>query len=169
MNSGQSESVLVQKLFTHFKKTPGTHKLGVLYIVDAVTRKWMEQAKAQGQVVRYDAKDGTPAAGVQKVTELMPLLMNDVISKAPEDQKVRRNNSNIDGSCPRRWEAEARSQKSDIREQSARAAVTVAKRPRCVGLASSCSASCLHILHLHPHPRPFVQLPKMGIGTHMDI
>jgi protein NRD1 len=62
----------------------------------------MEQAKAQGQVVRYDAKDGTPAAGVQKVTELMPLLMNDVISKAPEDQKVRRNNSNIDGTCPRR-------------------------------------------------------------------
>ncbi|KAF3765819.1 hypothetical protein M406DRAFT_226994, partial [Cryphonectria parasitica EP155] len=83
----QSESVLIQKIFTHFKKAPGTHKLGVLYVVDSVTRKWLEQAKQQGQPVNSAAPDGTFAAGVNRVTELMPVLMNDIISSAPQDQK----------------------------------------------------------------------------------
>ncbi|KAL2149586.1 hypothetical protein VTH82DRAFT_8238 [Thermothelomyces myriococcoides] len=83
----QYESVLIQKLFTHFKKTPGTHKLGVLYVVDSVTRKWLDQAKAQGQTPSLSAPDGTFAAGVHRVTELIPILMNDIIATAPEDQK----------------------------------------------------------------------------------
>ncbi|GAB1313007.1 hypothetical protein MFIFM68171_03217 [Madurella fahalii] len=83
----QSESLLIQKLFTHFKKTPGTHKLGVLYVVDSVTRKWLDQAKAQGQTPSLAAPDGTFAAGVHRVTELIPILMNDIIATAPEDQK----------------------------------------------------------------------------------
>jgi protein NRD1 len=85
----QSESVLIQKIFTHFKKAPGTHKLGVLYVVDSVTRKWLEQAKAQGQAVNSSAPDGTYGAGVNRVTELMPVLMNDILQTAPEEQKVR--------------------------------------------------------------------------------
>ncbi|KAG5935424.1 hypothetical protein E4U53_000429 [Claviceps sorghi] len=83
----QSESVLIQKLYTHFKKAPGTHKLGVLYVVDSVTRKWLEQAKAQGQTVNSSARDGTFAAGVHRVTELMPVLMNDIFQTAPEEHK----------------------------------------------------------------------------------
>ncbi|QUC17066.1 uncharacterized protein UV8b_01307 [Ustilaginoidea virens] len=83
----QSESVLIQKIYTHFKKAPGTHKLGVLYVVDSVTRKWLEQAKAQGQTVNSSAPDGTYAAGVHRVTELMPVLMNDILQTAPEEQK----------------------------------------------------------------------------------
>ncbi|KAK3386949.1 hypothetical protein B0H63DRAFT_521027 [Podospora didyma] len=87
VNNVQSESVLIQKIFTQFKKAPGTHKLGVLYVVDSVTRKWMDQAKAQGQPISSAAKDGTFAAGVYRVTELMPTLMNDIIATAPDDQK----------------------------------------------------------------------------------
>lgn len=83
----QSESVLVQKIYTHFKKAPSTHKLGVLYVVDSVTRKWLEQAKQQGQPVGSSAPDGSFAAGVNRVTELMPVLMNDIISSAPQDQR----------------------------------------------------------------------------------
>ncbi|KAK1827566.1 Rpb7-binding protein seb1 [Podospora conica] len=83
----QSESVLIQKLYTHFKKAPATHKLGVLYVVDSVTRKWMDMAKAEGQAISQAARDGTPAAGVHKVTDLMPTLMNDIIATAPEDHK----------------------------------------------------------------------------------
>ncbi|KAM0335191.1 hypothetical protein ACHAQA_000232 [Verticillium albo-atrum] len=83
----QSESVLIQKIYTHFKKTAGDHKLGVLYVVDSVTRKWMEQAKSSGQVVDGSAADGTFAAGVHRVTELMPVLMNDIIQSAPENHK----------------------------------------------------------------------------------
>lgn len=84
----QSESVLVQKIYTHFKRTPGTHKLGVLYVVDSVTRQWVEAARKSGQQVGPAAPDGTYAAGVNRVTELLPSLMADIISTAPEDQKV---------------------------------------------------------------------------------
>ncbi|CEI65223.1 hypothetical protein FVEN_g6341 [Fusarium venenatum] len=83
----QSESVLIQKIFTHFKKAPGTHKLGVLYVVDSVTRKWLEQAKSQAQAIDSSAPDGTYAAGVNRVTELMPVLMNDILQSAPKEQK----------------------------------------------------------------------------------
>ncbi|KAJ5032906.1 uncharacterized protein L3040_009497 [Drepanopeziza brunnea f. sp. 'multigermtubi'] len=83
----QSESVLIQKLFTHFKKAPATHKLGVLYVVDSVTRKWTEQAKSAGQPIDSSAQDGTFAAGVHRVKELLPVLMNDIAISAPDDQK----------------------------------------------------------------------------------
>ncbi|EHL03074.1 putative Rpb7-binding protein seb1 [Glarea lozoyensis 74030] len=87
LSNVQSESVLIQKLYTHFRKAPGTHKLGVLYVVDSVTRKWSEQAKNAGQPINNDAQDGTFAAGVNRVKELLPVLMNDIIQTAPNDQK----------------------------------------------------------------------------------
>ncbi|KAF4969386.1 hypothetical protein FSARC_3368 [Fusarium sarcochroum] len=68
-------------------QAPGTHKLGVLYVVDSVTRKWLEQAKTQAQAINSSAPDGTYAAGVNRVTELMPVLMNDILQTAPEEQK----------------------------------------------------------------------------------
>ncbi|KAI2632006.1 hypothetical protein GGR54DRAFT_12803 [Hypoxylon sp. NC1633] len=83
----QSESVLIQKIYTHFKKAPATHKLGVLYVVDSVTRKWVDQAKHHGQPINSSAKDGTYAAGVHRVTELLPVLMNDILQNAPPEQK----------------------------------------------------------------------------------
>lgn len=85
--------MLVGKIYTHFKKAPGTHKLGVLYVVDSVTRQWVDQARKSGQQVNSSAADGTFAAGVHRVTELLPSLMNDIISSAPDDQKVRLYNS----------------------------------------------------------------------------
>ena len=88
-NFQQSESVLIQKIYTHFKKTPGTHKLGVLYVVDSVTRSWLDQAKKAGQPAGGGGPDGTFAAGVARMTELLPVLMNDILSSAPEDHKVR--------------------------------------------------------------------------------
>ena len=81
--------MLIQKLYTHFKKAPPTHKLGVLYVVDSVTRKWTESAKLAGQPINSAAQDGTFAAGVNRVQELLPVLMNDIIQTAPVDQKVR--------------------------------------------------------------------------------
>ncbi|KAF7509140.1 hypothetical protein GJ744_008367 [Endocarpon pusillum] len=85
----QSESVLIQKIYTHFKKAPGTHKLGVLYVVDSVTRQWVDQARKAGQTPGSGAPDGTFAAGVNRVTELLPVLLTDIINTAPEDQKAR--------------------------------------------------------------------------------
>ncbi|ODM19913.1 hypothetical protein SI65_04899 [Aspergillus cristatus] len=83
----QNESVLIQKIYTHFKKAPGTHKLGVLYVVDSVTRQWVEAARRAGQPAGSAAPDGTFAAGVNRVTELLTVLMTDIINNAPEDQK----------------------------------------------------------------------------------
>ena len=64
--------------------------MGVLYVVDSVTRQWVESARKSGQPTGGSgAPDGTFAAGVNRVTELLPVLMNDIINNAPEDQKVR--------------------------------------------------------------------------------
>ncbi|MCJ1312502.1 hypothetical protein MMC25_006176 [Agyrium rufum] len=85
----QSESVLIQKIYTHFKKTPGTHKLGVLYVVDSVTRQWLDLARKAGQVVGPSAADGSFAAGVNHVTELLPSFVTDTINNASKEQKDR--------------------------------------------------------------------------------
>lgn len=61
----------------------------MLYVVDSVTRQWVEAARKAGQVPGGDAPDGTFAAGVKRVTDLLPILMTDIINNAPQDQKVR--------------------------------------------------------------------------------
>ncbi|MCJ1474992.1 hypothetical protein MMC13_003652 [Lambiella insularis] len=85
----QSETVLIGKIYTHFKKAPGTHKLGVLYVVDSVTRQWLDQARKEGATPSPSAPDGTFAAGVNHVTELLPSFMTDILNTAPEEQKVK--------------------------------------------------------------------------------
>ncbi|KAL9102874.1 MAG: hypothetical protein Q9163_002026 [Psora crenata] len=87
----QFETVLIQRIYTHFKKAPPSHKLGVLYVVDSVTRAWVEQARKLGQALgpSEHPTDGTFAAGHKRVTELLPAFMNDIINTAPEDQKAR--------------------------------------------------------------------------------
>lgn len=54
-----------------------------------MTRGWVEQARKAGQTVGPSAPDGTFAAGVNRVTELLPSFMSDIITNAPEEQKVR--------------------------------------------------------------------------------
>lgn len=80
--------MLIQKVYTHFKKTPGTHKLGVLYVVDSVTRQWLDQARKAGQSLGPAAADGSFAAGVNHVTELLPSFMTDILNACPDEQKV---------------------------------------------------------------------------------
>ncbi|SPO03833.1 related to RNA binding protein NRD1 protein [Cephalotrichum gorgonifer] len=85
----KDESLLVQKFYTQLKKAPGTHKLGVLYLIDSVVRKWVDLAKQQHQEVSSTAQDGTFAAGVFRVTEILPALMDNILQSAPADQKDR--------------------------------------------------------------------------------
>lgn len=54
-----------------------------------MTRAWVEQARKNNQTPGPSAADGTFAAGVNRVTELLPSFMNDTIAVAPEEQKVR--------------------------------------------------------------------------------
>ncbi|KAF3927141.1 hypothetical protein ABW20_dc0100112 [Dactylellina cionopaga] len=83
----QSESILIQKLYTHFKKTAGTHKLGVLYAVDSIVRAYIDEARKAGQDPTMEGPDGTFSAGVHRITGLLSSLMNDIMMHAPEDTK----------------------------------------------------------------------------------
>ncbi|KAF1990628.1 hypothetical protein K402DRAFT_417407 [Aulographum hederae CBS 113979] len=81
---------IIQKLAHHFTKTPDTHKLGVLYVIDSVTRRWIEQARQTGQALSgKDAPNGTYAAGVYKMTEVLPALMREYLPNVPQAQKER--------------------------------------------------------------------------------
>ncbi|KAF2463633.1 uncharacterized protein BDR25DRAFT_107458 [Lindgomyces ingoldianus] len=83
----QSDSTVVQNIVHQFKNSPATHKLGVLYVIDSVTRQWVEKAKIAGQAVSRNAAPGTFASGVQNVTDALPALMNDLVQCAPRNQK----------------------------------------------------------------------------------
>ncbi|KAF2744464.1 hypothetical protein M011DRAFT_470323 [Sporormia fimetaria CBS 119925] len=83
----QAESDIVQKIVAQVKNSVPTHKLGVIYVVDSVTRQWLDKAKSSGQAVSKNAAPGTYASGVQKVTDVLPGLMSDLIQNAPDAQK----------------------------------------------------------------------------------
>ncbi|KAH6642254.1 hypothetical protein C7974DRAFT_98061 [Boeremia exigua] len=83
----QADSTIIQKILQQLQNSPATHKLGVLYVVDSVTRQWVEKAKAAGQVVSRNAAPGTYAAGVQRMTDVLPAVMNDLVQHAPDAQK----------------------------------------------------------------------------------
>jgi protein NRD1 len=58
-----------------------------LYVVDTVTRQWVEKARASGQAVSKNAAPGTFAAGVQRITDALPSLMTELAHTAPDNQK----------------------------------------------------------------------------------
>lgn len=79
--------MVVQKIAQQFKNSPATHKLGVLYVVDSVSRAWLERARKTGQAVIRTAAPGTFASGVQQITNVLPSLMAELVQCAPDNQK----------------------------------------------------------------------------------
>ncbi|QSL67134.1 hypothetical protein MERGE_001523 [Pneumocystis wakefieldiae] len=69
-------------LYKHFKKTPGSHKLGVLYVLDSVARAYQDLAGENETV-----EDGTFSGGLQQLTVLLESLMNDIMFYAPAEHK----------------------------------------------------------------------------------
>ncbi|KAF2432249.1 hypothetical protein EJ08DRAFT_139789 [Tothia fuscella] len=65
---------IVDTILAAFARSPATHKLGILYIVDSITRQWV----AGGEVY---------ATGVQKMTEVLPKMMVELYQELPENQK----------------------------------------------------------------------------------
>ncbi|GKT52605.1 rRNA 2'-O-methyltransferase fibrillarin [Colletotrichum spaethianum] len=84
----QYESALVQKLFTYFMMATPPYKLGFLYVVDSVVRKWLVQARSRQQVCDENAADGTCGAGVHRLTVLMPNFIDDLLRALPDGHKV---------------------------------------------------------------------------------
>lgn len=71
------ESKLMATLYSNCKAVPLTHKLGTLYVVDAIVRAYIEEAKRLEQTVDANAPEGTPAAAAYKLSELIESLMDD--------------------------------------------------------------------------------------------
>ncbi|KAF2688953.1 hypothetical protein K458DRAFT_414623 [Lentithecium fluviatile CBS 122367] len=83
----QSDAAIVQNIVHQFNSSAATHKLGVFYVLDSVSRQWLDRARKTGQAVSRNAAPGTFASGVQKITDVLPGLMTDLIRSAPENQK----------------------------------------------------------------------------------
>ena len=71
----QIEPYLVDSLISAFNKSPDSHKLGVLYIIDSIMRQWVLTGVAH-------------AGGVRKVTDNMPAMINPYLLNVPDGQKV---------------------------------------------------------------------------------
>lgn len=56
-------------------------------MIDSVSRQWLERARKAGQAVSKNAAPGTFASGVQKITDVLSVLMTDLIRSAPDNQK----------------------------------------------------------------------------------
>ena len=71
------------------KKAPATHKLGTIYVIDSVVRRWIESAKSNGQDLNIEGRGepGTYPAAIKRVTELMPALFDDTMKGIPSEQK----------------------------------------------------------------------------------
>jgi protein NRD1 len=71
----QVEPAFVDSLVNAFRRTPVSHKLGVLYIIDSITRQWVASGAAH-------------AGGVRRMTDNLPSLMTELLPVTPEGQKV---------------------------------------------------------------------------------
>ncbi|PNS14503.1 hypothetical protein CAC42_3789 [Sphaceloma murrayae] len=82
------DSVIAQKLYSNFKRSSPTHKLGILFVVDSVARQFFERARGQ-EHGHGSTTAGMYASGVQRLTELLPSLVDDTIRLAPQEQKAK--------------------------------------------------------------------------------
>lgn len=71
------ESKFITILYASCKATPSSHKLGALYVVDSIVRVYMDEAKKRNEVVSALAPEGTFAAGVYKISELVESIIDD--------------------------------------------------------------------------------------------
>ncbi|CCE86987.1 Piso0_005512 [Millerozyma farinosa CBS 7064] len=73
------ESKLITILYSNCKATPSSHKLGSLYVVDAIVRAYIEEAKKLNEEISPSAPEGTYASAVCKVSELIESLIDDAL------------------------------------------------------------------------------------------
>lgn len=82
----QFENSLIERLNSHLTKTPYSHKLGVLYVVDSIVRGYQDSSIANNeQKVGEDAPEGTFAAGVYKISQLIMPIFYNIFGVAPTD------------------------------------------------------------------------------------
>jgi protein NRD1 len=75
----KEESKLITALYSNCKAAPSSHKLGTLYVVDSIVRGYTEEAKKLNETIDSSASEGTFAAGVYKISELIESLIDDAM------------------------------------------------------------------------------------------
>ncbi|ODQ80355.1 hypothetical protein BABINDRAFT_171283 [Babjeviella inositovora NRRL Y-12698] len=86
----EMESQMVSKLYAHCKATPSTHKLGALYVLDSILRAYATAAQQENQTVGETAPDGTAAAGVFQISQVVDLLLKDSLEfMVDEDERIK--------------------------------------------------------------------------------
>lgn len=73
------ESRIIDELYSCCKATPSSHKLGALYVVDSIVRIYTEEAKKSNQEIGPLAPDGTFAAGVFRISEIIESLIDNAM------------------------------------------------------------------------------------------
>lgn len=80
------ESSIVSTLYLQCKTTPLSHKLGMLYVIDSITRAYVEDAKKKGIKVDESAPEGTSAAGAYKISTYIESLIDDTMGLITNDK-----------------------------------------------------------------------------------
>ncbi|WLF80810.1 hypothetical protein PVL30_004599 [Lodderomyces elongisporus] len=75
----EKESKVIAALYSSCKASPSLNKLGTLYVVDAIARRYKDEALAQGQTIDANAEDGTFASAVYKISELIESILDDAM------------------------------------------------------------------------------------------
>ncbi|KAI0464733.1 hypothetical protein LJB42_002356 [Komagataella kurtzmanii] len=80
------ESQLVDVMYDNFKLAPPTHKLGYVYVIDAVARRYFDLIT--GNPVNSDSKNGSFEAGVYKIQNIIKQVIEESFASGiNEEQK----------------------------------------------------------------------------------
>ncbi|KAL6451178.1 NRD1 Protein NRD1 [Candida maltosa Xu316] len=75
----ENESKLMGILYSQCKANTSTNKLGTLYVVDAIVRKFIDEAGKKNEPLVPDAPEGTYASAVFKTNELIESIVDDAM------------------------------------------------------------------------------------------
>ncbi|CUM68306.1 uncharacterized protein PRCAT00006028001 [Priceomyces carsonii] len=73
------ESKLITTLYSNCKAVPSAYKLSTLYVVDSIVRVYVDEARKNNQEINASAPEGTYAAGVFRISELIESLVDDTL------------------------------------------------------------------------------------------
>ncbi|AOW29521.1 protein NRD1 [Candida albicans SC5314] len=77
--NAENEPKLISILYSQCKANSSTNKLGTLYVVDSIVRKFIEEANKKNEALVPSAPEGTYASAVFKINELVESLVDDAM------------------------------------------------------------------------------------------
>ncbi|CAX41531.1 RNA maturation protein, putative [Candida dubliniensis CD36] len=75
----ENEPKLISILYSQCKANSSTNKLGTLYVVDSIVRRFIEEANKKNEALVPNAPEGTYASAVFKINELVESLVDDAM------------------------------------------------------------------------------------------